>query len=120
MDNLEHLTITHINAYGRFLQICGHRDPQLMNQLIEQIAAYMPHKYHSLTENSGAQPNWELNTIYLFHFKPAKCYHRCILLEKPQNDRVKIELIDYGNELENVSIKDVSFQLTFCLLEMFC
>lgn len=105
MNDLDKITITHVKSYGTFLQIYGHKQPELLRELTEHIAAYVLESRQAISEKGAT--HWESNTIYLALSAETKTYHRCVLLDKVQNGRASIELIDYGHAFQ-ISTDNVS------------
>lgn len=96
MDNL---TVTNIKPFRGFLEIYGHKKPDLLIHLESEIAAYQPHiKKHA--QPGDIHPNLEFDTIYLALTIGRNKYHRCTVLEKRANNKCLIELIDYGKDFE--------------------
>lgn len=97
---METLTVTCIKPIrGGFLQIYGHKKPDLLDQLDSEIAAYQP-SIKKLAAQNELYPNLEFDTIYLAHQISTGKYHRCTVREKRSGNKAIIELIDYGNEYE--------------------
>lgn len=92
----EKLTITFMKPNRNFLQIYGHKKPQNLFEIKQQIAAYYPHVEHKARLHS---PVIEFDTIYLVLNKNTNEYHRCTVIEKRPRKAI-IRLIDYGNEVE--------------------
>lgn len=116
---LQHLHITHVTQVGPFLQIYGHKDNSLLQNLSEKILMYLP----GLIEAAPATTQLILDQIYLVHNPRSNKYFRCVLLQKRQVNRVTVEFIDYGNEYdvleENVSwllLLSVYLCSVFCVL----
>lgn len=117
---LQHLHITHVTQVGPFLQIYGHKNPSLLQNLSEKILMYLP----GLIEAAPATTQLILDQIYLVHNPRTNKYFRCVLLQKRQVNRVTVEFIDYGNEYdvleENVSWLLLLFPSVFLCLCVLC
>lgn len=96
---MEYLTVTCVKPIRGFLQIYGHKKPELLNQLDSEIDAYQPHTKR-IAVQPEIHPNLEFDTIYLALSARSNRYHRCIVREKRPNSRAIIELIDYGSDFE--------------------
>lgn len=96
---METLTVTCIKPIRGFLQIYGHKKPDLLQQLDSQIASYQPSIKH-IAARKELYTNVEFDTIYLAYTDGTKKYHRCIVREKRHGNKAIIELIDYGYEYE--------------------
>lgn len=95
----EHLTVTCVKPIRGFLQIFGHKKPNLLAQLDSQINAYQP-AIKKLATQTELYPNLKFDTIYLAHTVGTNKYHRCIVREKRASNKAIIEMIDYGNDFE--------------------
>lgn len=107
----EHLIVTCVKPLHGFLQIFGHKKPNLLAQLDSQINAYQP-AIKKLASQSELYSNLEFDTIYLAHTAGTNKYHRCIVREKRASNKAIIQLIDYGNDFE----VDASLVSIFCIL----
>lgn len=90
--------MTCVKPMRGFLEIHGHKKPELLRQLESEIGAYQPHTKKFI--QTELHPNWEFDTVYLALSEGKNLYHRCIITEKRPNNRVIIELIDYGKTFE--------------------
>lgn len=97
------LQITNVSQVGPFLQICGHKDKNLLIGLNDNIEAYLPR----LIETAPSSIQFEPHEIYLVHNPRTDKYFRCYFIEQRQSHRVTVEFIDYGNEFD-VSAQNVS------------
>lgn len=111
---MEHLTVTFIKPHRGFLQIYGHKKPELLNQLELEISAYQPYT-KKIATTVEIHPNLEFDTIYLALNVRSKKYHRCTVQEKRPCNKAIIELVDFGNTFEvDTSLVSVHF---FMLLD---
>lgn len=100
------LHITNVAQVGPFLQIYGHKDRNLLNNLNENIQMYLPRLIETAPEFTQMEPHQP----YLVHNPRSNKYFRCTFIEQRQPDRVTVEFIDYGNEFD-VSAENVSFTI---------
>lgn len=104
--------MTFIKPQRGFLQIYGHKKPELLNQLELEISAYQPYT-KKIATTVEIHPNLEFDTIYLALNVRTKKYHRCTVQEKRSGNKAFIELVDYGNVFEVdtslVSVQNVFF-----------
>ncbi|XP_031616520.1 maternal protein tudor isoform X2 [Contarinia nasturtii] len=96
---MEHLTVTSTQPYHGFLEIQGHKRPDLLSQLESEIAAYQPYT-KQIVAQPDLHPKLEFDTVYLAWSAGNNKYHRCIVTEKRSNNKVVIQLIDYGSDFE--------------------
>lgn len=112
LNIMEHLTVTFIKPHRGFLQIYGHKKPELLNQLELEISAYQPYT-KKIATTVEIHPNLEFDTIYLALNVRSKKYHRCTVQEKRPCNKAIIELVDFGNTFEVdtslVSVQKCSF-----------
>lgn len=88
--------MTHVNRSKGFLEIYGHKKPEILTELQSYIAAYHP------TPKRRAQLLFypKFDTIYLAYTQGLDKFHRCVVVEKYLENRSIIELIDYGQKFE--------------------
>ncbi|XP_055320902.1 maternal protein tudor isoform X2 [Sitodiplosis mosellana] len=99
--DMENLTVTRCKPFRGFLEIYGHKKPELLDHLDSEIAAYQPHTKKKIALHPGdLHPNLEFDTVYLALSVGKNKYHRCTVLEKRAHNKVTIELIDYGIEYD--------------------
>lgn len=96
---MEHLTVTCVKPNRGFLDIYGHKKPELLDQLNAEISAYKPF-IKKIAAPNEVYPNPEFDTIYLALAAQTERYHRCTVREKRPNNKAIIDLIDYGNDYE--------------------
>lgn len=106
MGESNRLTITHVDTYGRFLQIYGYKKPELFEELSARMKAYTP-TAKKLKAN-GARINIENGTKYLVWHRGTKTFQRCVPLSKP-GAKFTVELIDTG-EILFTWISEVSLE----------
>lgn len=95
----DNLTVTSVKPFRGFLEIYGHKKPELLIHLESEIAAYQPH-VKRIALSGDLHPNLEFDTIYLALSVGKNKYHRCTVLEKRPNNKATIELIDFGGHFE--------------------
>lgn len=93
---MEQLSITHVDKFKGFLVIYGHKKPELLQHLQALIDAFKPN--HASCEQSMS--HIEFDTMYLAYNSKLRKYHRCFVIEKRPNNKVVIDLMDYGTEYE--------------------
>lgn len=91
--------MTHVKPNRGFLDIYGHKKPELLDQLNAEISAYKPF-IKKITAPNELYPNPEFDTIYLALAPETNQYHRCLVREKRPHNKAIIDLIDYGHESE--------------------
>lgn len=96
--DVESLTVTCCKPFRGFLEIYGHKKPELLEHLDSEIAAYQPQIKKAALQHGDVHPNLEFDTVYLALSVGKNKYHRCTVLEKRANNKVIIELIDFGLE----------------------
>lgn len=108
---MEYLTVTCIKPFRGFLELYGHKRPDLLQNLDAEIISYQPY-LHKIANQPDLHPNLEFDTIYLAWSVGTNKYHRCIVREKRAFNKAKIELIDYGSDFE-VDASLVSINIIF-------
>lgn len=96
---MEFLTVTFIKPFRGFLEVHGHKKPELLAQLENEINAYQPH-LKKIAIQAELHPILDFDTIYLALSTGKNKYHRCLVREKRSNNKAVIELIDYGSDYE--------------------
>lgn len=91
--------MTCIKPFRGFLEIYGHKRPDLLAQLTDEIAAYQPFTKKATVEPT-LHPNLDFDTVYLVLNPSQKTYHRCVVREKRSNNKAMVELIDFGIDFE--------------------
>lgn len=96
---METLAVTCVKPFRGFLQIYGHKKPDLLQQLDSAISSYQP-SIKRIAQQNGSElfRNVEFDIIYLALAKDTDKYHRCIVREKRAGNKAVIELIDYGSD----------------------
>lgn len=110
---MEVLTVTCIKPMKiGFLEIYGHKKPEFLTRLDDEISSYQPH-LKKMASQSELHRNLQFDTIYLALSAGKNKYHRCIVREKRSNNKAMIELIDYGSNYEvDTSLVSTSSPLT--------
>lgn len=90
--------VTHIEAMGPFLKVCGQTDRVTMADIENTLRSM-----HVLLMTHRLQPVLnEINSsdVYLVQVNAEALFRRCHALHVTRNGLVKVFLIDYGQELE--------------------
>lgn len=107
---MEHLTITRVDKLKGYLAIHGHKKPELLEQLQAIIDGYVPNNLKQ-KDPASALTNIEFDTMYLVYECRLRKFHRCFVIEKRPDNKVVIDLMDYGTEFE-VATKFVRFRIS--------
>lgn len=82
--------------------IYGHKKPEFLVQLQTLIDAHLPSNV-KIGDHTACVPHIEFDTMYLAYSRVARQFQRCFVIEKRPNNRVVIDLMDYGTECEVAS-----------------
>lgn len=90
--------VTHVEALGAFLKICGQTSRNSMDEIEGTLRTMhlqlMTHRLEPLLADINSE------SIYLVQASPEALFRRCNALDVKRNGTVKVFLIDYGQELE--------------------
>lgn len=90
--------VTHVEALGPFLKICGQTSRNSMDEIENTLRTmHLQLMTHRLEPNLN-----DINSedIYLVQANAEALFRRCNALDVKLNGMVKVFLIDYGQELE--------------------
>lgn len=100
--------VTHVEAEGPFVKICGQTSQRTMEEVNAALRAI-----HVALLTETLQPALQRITsteMYLVQPSPDQFARRCLAVDVKRTGQVRVYLIDYGSEIE-VNVSQVSFSV---------